>query len=57
MNLLPIPLLDGGLIVLLTIEKIIGGKIKKEYLEIYSRIGLTFIMFLTVFAHYSDLFI
>ena len=57
MNLLPIPLLDGGIIVLFTIEKIIGGKIKKEYLEIYGRIGLTFIMFLTVFALYSDLFI
>ena len=57
MNLLPIPLLDGGLIVLFTIEKIIGAKIKKEYLEIYGRIGLTFIMFLTVFALYSDLFI
>ena len=57
MNLLPIPLLDGGIIVLFTIEKIIGGKIKKEYLEIYGRIGLTFIMFLIMFALYSDLFI
>ena len=42
---------------LFTIEKIIGGKIKKEYLEIYARIGLTFIMFFTIFALYSDLFI
>ena len=57
MNLLPIPLLDGGIIVLFTIEKIIGGKIKKEYLEIYARIGLTLIMFLTIFAFYVDLFI
>ena len=57
MNLLPIPLLDGGIIVLFTIEKIIGGKIKKEYLEIYARIGLTFILFFTIFALYSDLFI
>ncbi|MCL2389219.1 MAG: site-2 protease family protein, partial [Elusimicrobia bacterium] len=54
-NLLPIPLVDGGMIVLFTVEGITGKRIKTKVIEVYNYIGLAFILTIFVFATYNDL--
>lgn len=54
-NLLPIPLVDGGMIVLFLVEGIIRKKIKTKVIEVYNYIGLTIILLIFLFATYSDL--
>jgi regulator of sigma E protease len=54
-NLLPIPLVDGGMIVLFFAEGIIRKKIKLKVIQIYNTVGLSIILVIFVFATYSDL--
>ncbi|NIZ47557.1 RIP metalloprotease RseP [Entomospira nematocerorum] len=55
-NLLPIPILDGGLIVLFLIEMLRRGKpLPKKFLSIYQTIGIIFIMLLLYLAIHSDI--
>jgi len=54
-NLLPIPVLDGGHIFLLGIEKIRGKPLKDRTEEIITNIGLGFIVSLGIFIFYNDL--
>ncbi|NIZ39925.1 RIP metalloprotease RseP [Entomospira entomophila] len=55
-NLLPIPVLDGGLIVLFVIESLRKGKpLPKKFLSIYQTIGIIFIMLLLYLAVHSDI--
>ncbi|MDR3256190.1 MAG: site-2 protease family protein [Endomicrobium sp.] len=54
-NLLPIPMVDGGMIILFFIEGIIGKKISTKIVQIYNTIGLIFILCIFFFATYSDL--
>jgi len=54
-NLLPLPALDGGHILLLGIEKIRGKYLSKKAEEIFSRLGLSFIILLAVLVSYNDL--
>jgi regulator of sigma E protease len=54
-NLFPIPMVDGGMIVLFAIEGIVKKQISARIVQIYNTIGLTFILGVFVFATYSDL--
>jgi len=55
LNLLPIPILDGGLLVYLGLEKLRGGPLSPRFLEITQMSGLALIIMLMVFAFYNDL--
>lgn len=54
-NLLPLPVLDGGHIVLLAIEKIRGKQLGIKAERIVTQIGFTLIVTLAIFATYNDL--
>jgi regulator of sigma E protease len=54
-NLLPLPVLDGGHIVLLAIEKIRGRSLSLKAERIITQVGLTLIISLAIFATYNDL--
>ncbi len=55
MNLLPLPIVDGGVIVLLIIEKIKGSPINERVQEIISYAGLAFILSLILWLTYNDI--
>ena len=55
LNLLPIPILDGGLLLYLGLEKMRGKPLSSRVLEISQMAGLTLIVALMVFAFYNDL--
>ncbi len=54
-NILPIPALDGGKIVLLGVEKIIGRKVNKEFEAKLTIIGFALLIMLMVFTTVNDL--
>jgi len=54
-NILPLPILDGGHLVLLLVEKIKGKIFVKKFDQIWSRVGLTFIVLVGLFVFYNDL--
>ena len=54
-NLLPLPILDGGHILFLLIEKIRGKPLSLKTEGIVTRIGLTFIILLAVMVTYNDI--
>jgi len=54
-NLLPLPVLDGGHIVLLAIEKIRGKQLGIKAERIVTQIGFTLIVSLALFATYNDM--
>jgi regulator of sigma E protease len=56
MNLLPIPVLDGGHLVFFTLEKIIGRPINLRVQEMATQVGLFLLLGLMVFAMGNDLF-
>ena len=55
LNLLPIPLLDGGHLVLYVIEALRGRPLAANTVETAFRIGLAFIVALTLFSLFLDL--
>lgn len=55
-NLFPLPVLDGGQALILTIEKIIGRDLPDRILEFFYRIGTAFLIFLFVFVFFNDIF-
>ena len=55
-NLFPLPVLDGGQALILTIEKIIGRDLPDRILEIFYRLGTAFLIFLFVFVFFNDIF-
>lgn len=55
LNLLPIPLLDGGQIVLNVVESAIGRPLPMMVKEWYARIGLALILLLFVTVTFNDL--
>lgn len=55
LNLLPIPILDGGLLVYLGLEKLRGKPLSPRFLEMTQVVGLALIVTLMVFAFYNDL--
>lgn len=54
-NLFPIPLLDGGHMLLFTIEGIIRKPLDRKYIEKINAVGLAIILFIILFATYSDI--
>jgi regulator of sigma E protease len=54
-NLLPIPIVDGGQILLLAVEKIRGRRLSRRTLEVAQGIGLTVIALIFVLIMYLDL--
>lgn len=54
-NLLPLPVLDGGHIIFLIIEKIRGKPLSLKAQEAIANVGITFLIMLTVFIFYNDI--
>jgi regulator of sigma E protease len=55
LNLLPIPLLDGGHLVYYSAEIVKGSPVSERTLEIGQRVGLAILAGLTFFAFYNDI--
>lgn len=55
LNLLPIPVLDGGHLLYYTVEIIKGGPIPERIMEIGQQIGLALLVMLMAFAFYNDI--
>ncbi len=54
-NLLPIPVLDGGLLVFLVIEKIMGSPVSAQVQTVATVVGMCLIGALVLFVTYHDL--
>jgi regulator of sigma E protease len=54
-NLLPIPILDGGVILLLLVEMVIRRDLSMPVKEAVIKVGFVFLMVVTVFALYNDI--
>jgi regulator of sigma E protease len=54
-NLFPIPILDGGHLLFLGIEAILGRPVSIKKMEIAQQIGLILIILLMIFAFHNDL--
>ncbi len=54
LNLLPIPVLDGGHLMYYVIELVKGGPVSERALEIGQQIGLGLLVMLMAFAFYND---
>ncbi len=55
LNLLPIPVLDGGHILFFIVETVIGGPVSLKTQERATAVGMIFILALTVFAISNDI--
>ena len=54
-NLLPVPILDGGQLVLIAFEKIKGSPLSPGFIEFAYRIGLLLVIGLMAFAVFNDI--
>jgi regulator of sigma E protease len=54
-NLLPIPILDGGVIVTLVVEMVMGRDLSMNVKEAMLKVGFVFLMMLVVFTIYNDI--
>jgi regulator of sigma E protease len=55
LNLLPIPLLDGGHLMYYAIEVLKGSPVSERVMELGQRAGLVVLLFLMAFAFYNDI--
>ncbi|MEZ5354023.1 MAG: RIP metalloprotease RseP [Bryobacteraceae bacterium] len=55
LNLLPIPILDGGMILLLLIEMLYRRDLSLQFKENVMKFGFVFLMMLVVFVLYNDI--
>ena len=55
LNLLPIPLLDGGHLMYYAVEIIRGSPVSERAMELGQRVGLALLLFMMAFAFYNDL--
>ncbi|MGH8736675.1 MAG: RIP metalloprotease RseP [Burkholderiales bacterium] len=55
LNLLPIPLLDGGHLMYYSVEIIKGSPVSDRAMELGQRVGLTLLLVMMAFAFYNDL--
>jgi regulator of sigma E protease len=55
LNLLPVPILDGGHLVFYSIEGLRGAPLSMRKMELAQQVGLMLLMFLMVFAFYNDI--
>ncbi len=56
LNLLPVPILDGGHLLFFAIETARGGPVSLRKREIAQQVGLALLIALMVFAFYNDIF-
>lgn len=56
MNILPIPILDGGYVLFLLIEMITGWKPSERFMTVALNIGLTFLVILLLYANVNDVY-
>ena len=54
-NLLPIPVLDGGVILLLLVESALRRDLSTEVKERVAQVGIVFLLLLAVFVMYNDI--
>ena len=54
-NLLPIPILDGGLILMLLVEMIMRRDLSLQFKETVFKLGMVFLMAVVVFVLYNDI--
>jgi regulator of sigma E protease len=54
-NLLPIPVLDGGVILLLLVEGILRRDLSTQVKERFVQVGIVFLLLLAAFVMYNDL--
>jgi regulator of sigma E protease len=55
LNLLPIPLLDGGHLMYYAIEIVKGKPVSERTMELGQRVGLALLLVMMAFAFYNDL--
>jgi regulator of sigma E protease len=55
LNLLPVPMLDGGHLLFFAIEAVLGRPLSVRKREIAQQIGLALLMLLMGFALYNDI--
>jgi regulator of sigma E protease len=55
LNLLPIPLLDGGHLMYYTVEILKGSPLSERAMEMGQRVGFAVLLFLMAFAFYNDI--
>ncbi|MBS0336023.1 MAG: RIP metalloprotease RseP [Proteobacteria bacterium] len=55
LNLLPIPLLDGGHLMYYCLEILKGSPVSERAMELGQRVGLTLLLVMMAFAFYNDL--
>ena len=55
LNLLPIPILDGGHLLFLSIEAVKGKPLSIKKMEIAQQVGLFLLILLMIFAFYNDI--
>jgi regulator of sigma E protease len=55
LNLLPIPILDGGQLVYYVVEILKGSPVSERVVEVGQQIGLALLLGLTAFAFYNDI--
>jgi regulator of sigma E protease len=55
LNLLPIPLLDGGHLMYYMVELIKGSPVSEKTMEIGQQIGIAILLTLMIFAFYNDI--
>ncbi len=56
LNLLPIPVLDGGHLLMFLLEAINGGRLNKKFMDYANQLGLFLLLSLMIFAIGNDLF-
>ena len=54
-NLFPLPVLDGGHLLLLAYEKLVGTAPSEVFMRVFMVFGLALILSLMLFATYNDL--
>ncbi len=55
LNLLPIPLLDGGHLMYYSVEILTGKPVSDKVMEVGQQIGMTLLFVLMAFALYNDI--
>ena len=55
-NLFPIPVLDGGQALILTIERVMGKQIPPRIIDFVYRLGIIFLAFIFLFVFFNDIF-
>ena len=55
LNLLPVPLLDGGHLMYYAVEAIKGAPVSARAMELGQKVGLALLLVLTAFAFFNDI--